>query len=100
LLLLKVRGSRQQNCKNLQTGSFVLIDLNKLNLEKGLLLSLHRKAVSYQLVVFHPLPITTTYKIFLYFSVIEFRTKELCEEAVKVMNKHEILGRKIIVKEV
>jgi len=99
LLLLKVRGSRQQNCKNLQTGSFVLIDLNKLNLEKGLLLSLHRKAVSYQLVVFHPLPITTTYKIFLYFSVIEFRTKELCEEAVKVMNKHEILGRKIIVKE-
>lgn len=33
------------------------------------------------------------------YGVIEFRTKDLCEEAVKNMNKHEILGRKIIVKE-
>lgn len=33
------------------------------------------------------------------YGVVEFRSKELCEKAVKDMSKHEILGRKIIVKE-
>lgn len=32
------------------------------------------------------------------FRVVEFKTKELCEEAVKKMNRHEIDSRKIIVK--
>lgn len=33
------------------------------------------------------------------YGIVEFRTKELCEEAVKKMNKYELLGRNIIVKD-